>query len=58
VWYCYCLRGVSSLSFLGGEEPPIFYVQDVHIIIVECVLMTSVGVIEKALSFLYVQSFC
>ena len=26
-----------SISFLGGEEPPIIYVQDVHIIIVECV---------------------
>ena len=25
------------LSFLVGEEPPIIYVQDVHIIIVECV---------------------
>ena len=23
--------------FLGGEEPPIIYVQDIHIIIVECV---------------------
>jgi len=36
VWYCLCLWGVSSVSFLGGEEPPIIYVQDVHIIIVEC----------------------
>jgi len=28
---------IISVSFLGGEEPPIIYVQDVHIIIVECV---------------------
>jgi len=28
---------IFSVSFLGGEEPPIIYVQDVHIIIVECV---------------------
>ena len=33
----FCLWDVSSVSFLGGEEPPIIYVQDVHIIIVECV---------------------
>ena len=37
VWYCFCLWGVSSLSFLGGEEPPIIYVQDIHIVIIECV---------------------
>jgi len=29
--------GVYHLSFYGGEVPPIIYVQDVHIIIVECV---------------------
>jgi len=28
---------IISVSFFGGEEPPIIYVQDVHIIIVECV---------------------
>jgi len=48
---------IISVSFLGGEEPPIIYVQDIHIIRVECV-DGSVGVIEKALSFLYVQSSC
>ena len=37
MWYCFCLWGVSSVSFLGGEEPPIIYEQDVHVIIVECV---------------------
>jgi len=28
---------IISVSFLGGEEPPIIYVLDNHIIIVECV---------------------
>ena len=28
---------IISVSFLGGEEPPIIYVQDIHIIKVECV---------------------
>ena len=28
---------IISVSFLGDEEPPIIYVQDVYIIILECV---------------------
>ena len=28
---------IISVSFLGGEKPPIIYAQDVYIIIVECV---------------------
>jgi len=35
VWYCFCL--LWSVSFLGGEEPPIINVQDVHIVTVKCV---------------------
>jgi len=26
-----------SVSFLGGEEPPNMCVQDIHIVIIECV---------------------
>ena len=31
------LECVIFVSFLAGEEPPIIYVQDIHIIIAECV---------------------
>ena len=29
--------GCIIVAFLGGNDPPILYVQDIHIIIVECV---------------------
>ena len=43
--------------FVASVKTPITYVVDVQIIMIN-VFMASVGVIEKALSFLYFQSSC
>ena len=56
MWYCFCLWGVSSVSLLGGEEPPIIYVQDVHIIKVECVDGLC-GCLSKSLVYLVCPEF-
>ena len=46
-----------STPCVASVQFPIIYVVDVQIIMIN-VFMASVGVIEKALSFLYFQSSC
>ena len=54
------MHGIASVStpFVASVKFSIIYMVDVQIIMIKSVVMASVGVIEKALSFLYVQSSC